>query len=172
MFEGTGYKFSEIIDNLIHDPEKISTQERIDVAKILNISPSLFDYRAYINEDKNEWFLQTKPYERLAFCKKHGIPRSFLYDFNEYLQLLDQKNIDSKTLSLTPRETSVIISYRTHKNDQHIIDKILDIPTSPEEISIYNAAYFGQNNSEGVVTMSKNEWQDLKETPPTDQDLT
>lgn len=171
LFEGTGYKLSEIAEKLIEAPEKIPMHERIDIAKILNISPSLFDYRAYIYEDINELYLQVKPYDRLTFCKKHGIPRSFLYDFDEYLQLLDQRNISSMELSLTHRETAVMIAYRTHPSEQPIIDKILDVPSTSEEIVVYNAAYFGDKSSEGFVAMPADEWKRLKNTPVTDQDL-
>lgn len=82
----------------------------------------------------------------------------------------------SKVLSLsdtfTPREIAVVIAYRTHPSEQAAVDKLLDVPTTPEEITVYNAAYFGQADSEGFKTMPSSEWDKLKKTPPTDQDLT
>ena len=86
-----------------------------------------------------------------------------------------EKKTSAKVLtpavSLSPRETAVIIAYRTHPNEQPAVDKLLDVPATPEEITLYNAAYFGEKNSEGIIAIPGTEWQQLKETPSTDQDL-
>lgn len=82
----------------------------------------------------------------------------------------------SKVLSLSdalsPREIAVAVAYRTHPNEQAAVDKLLDVPTTPEEITVYNAAYFGKADSEGFKTIPGTEWAELKNTPETDQDLT
>lgn len=87
-----------------------------------------------------------------------------------------EKNPTAKILSLsdtfTPREIAVVIAYRTHPSEQAAVDKLLDVPTTPEEITVYNAAYFGEPNSEGFRAMPGAKWSELKNTPPTDQDLT
>ena len=81
----------------------------------------------------------------------------------------------SKVLALsdtfTPREIAVVIAYRTHPSEQAAVDKLLDVPSTPEEITVYNAAYFGEANSEGIRTMPGAEWKELKNTPSTDQGL-
>ena len=87
-----------------------------------------------------------------------------------------EKKPTSKVLSLsdtfTPREIALVIAYRTHPNEQAAVDKLLDVPSGDDEIVLYNAAYFGQANSEGIKTMPGAEWKELKNTPSTDQDLT
>ena len=87
-----------------------------------------------------------------------------------------EKKPTARVLSLsdtfTPRETALVIAYRTHPNEQAAVDKLLDVPTTPEEITVYNAAYFGQADSEGFKTMPGAEWAELESTPETDQDLT
>ena len=87
-----------------------------------------------------------------------------------------QKKPSARVLSLSdalsPREISVAIAYRTHPNEQAAVDKLLDVPAGDDEITIYNAAYFGQADSEGFKTMPGAEWAELESTPETDQDLT
>lgn len=87
-----------------------------------------------------------------------------------------EKKPTARVLSLadtfTPREIAVVIAYRTHPNEQAAVDKLLDVPASDDEITVYNAAYFGKADSEGFKTMPSSEWDKLKNTPETDQDLT
>ena len=86
-----------------------------------------------------------------------------------------EKKTSSKVLtpavSLSPRETAVIIAYRTHPNEQAAVDKLLDVPTTPEEITLYVAAYSSENTPDGLITVPKSEWDQLKAIPATDQDL-
>ena len=86
-----------------------------------------------------------------------------------------EKKTPSKVLSSSfpfpPQETALVIAYRTHPNEQAAVNKLLDVPTSPDEILLYNAAYLGEKGSEGFVTMPADEWEQLKNTPVTDQDL-
>ena len=86
-----------------------------------------------------------------------------------------EKKTPSKVLSssflFTPQETALVIAYRTHPNEQAAVNKLLDVPTCPDEILLYNAAYLGEKGSEGFVTMPADEWEQLKNTPATDQDL-
>ena len=74
--------------------------------------------------------------------------------------------------ALTPREISVAIAYRTHPNEQAAVDKLLDVPASDDELTVYIAAHFGKADSEGYKTMTGAEWAELESTPETDQDLT
>lgn len=87
-----------------------------------------------------------------------------------------EKKPTARVLSLsdtfTPREIAVVIAYRTHPSEQAAVDKLLDVPTTPDEITVYNAAYFGKADSEGFKTIPGTEWAELKNTPETDQDLT
>ena len=87
-----------------------------------------------------------------------------------------EKKPTAKILSLsdtfTPREIAVVIAYRTHPSEQAAVDKLLDVPSGDDEIVLYNAAYFGQANSEGIKTMPGAGWKELKNTPSTDQELT
>ena len=87
-----------------------------------------------------------------------------------------QKKPLSKVLSLsdtfTPRETALVIAYRTHPNEQAAVDKLLDVPAGDDEITVYIAAHFGEANSEGIRTKHGAKWSELKNTPETDQDLT
>ena len=116
--------------------------------------------------------------------KKGSIPRDVTLQkladyFGVSVDYLLGKEQEKKTsakvltpaVSLSPRETAVIIAYRTHPNEQPAVDKLLDVPATPEEITLYNAAYFGEKNSEGIIAIPGTEWQQLKETPSTDQDL-
>ncbi|MBR0442946.1 MAG: helix-turn-helix transcriptional regulator [Clostridia bacterium] len=87
-----------------------------------------------------------------------------------------QKKPSARTLSLadalTPREISVAIAYRTHPNEQAAVDKLLDVPSGDDELTVYIAAHFGRADSEGYKTMTGAEWAELESTPETDQDLT
>lgn len=86
-----------------------------------------------------------------------------------------EKKTSAKVLtpavSLSPRETAVIIAYRTHPNEQPAVDKLLDVPTTPEEITLYVAAYSTENTPDTFTTVPKSEWEALKSIPPTKKDL-
>lgn len=77
----------------------------------------------------------------------------------------------SPSFSLTPRETAVLIAYRTHPSEQPAVDKLLDVPTTPEEITLYVAAYSEGNTPDSLTTVSKSEWEKLKAIPTTTQKL-
>ena len=86
-----------------------------------------------------------------------------------------EKKTSAKVLtpavSLSPRETAVIIAYRTHPTEQPAVDKLLDVPTTPEEITLYVAAYSTENTPDTFTTVPKSEWEALKSIPPTKKDL-
>ena len=75
------------------------------------------------------------------------------------------------TSPLTNREVNVIGAYRAHPEMQSAVDKLLGISDEDEYIELYAAANSDNNRHDGVVRMTKEQWDKIKNTPYTDESL-
>ena len=85
-----------------------------------------------------------------------------------------EKKTSSKLISgcftLTPHETAVISAYREQPEMQPAIDKLLGV-IDDDTVTLYSAAYSKDNTPDEIITISKSEWERLKNLPFTDQEL-
>lgn len=71
---------------------------------------------------------------------------------------------------LSKHELNVIKSYKNKPDLQPIVDKILDVIEN-DKFKLYSVARSSDSKSDGIVELTKEQYNRLKNTPETDDDL-
>ena len=90
----------------------------------------------------------------------------------DYLLGKEEQTKISPAIRLSAHELNVIHAYRSHPEMQSAVNRILGI--EEEQITVYRAAYQPQKTDgthEAVIQMEQKRWEEMANTPKTDEDL-
>lgn len=75
-----------------------------------------------------------------------------------------ESEITSSVLPLSDHEESIIKAYRLRADLQIAVDRLLGVEDG-DTVMIYSAAHSVDNRPDGIIRMSKKDWERLKNTP-------
>ena len=84
--------------------------------------------------------------------------------------LLDKEEKTVSELVLSSREKLVLDAYRAHPELRAAVDRLLGIEMEGY-VRLYTAAHSEDNHPEEIVYMRKDRWEQLQQTPETDEDF-
>ena len=81
---------------------------------------------------------------------------------------VDQKETPVMDIVLSNHETRIIKSYRAHPELQAAVDRMLGIELDGY-VRLYTAAQSTDNHPEEIIYMRKDRWEQMQQTPETDE---
>ena len=78
---------------------------------------------------------------------------------------------ESLQIKLSKHEINLVLAYRARPEMRPAVDRLLDIDNTEEYVSLYAAASSSDNLPDGIVHMSREQWEKIKNAPETDEKL-